>query len=947
MKNNKVFNYIIVCLATVLGIWIRYCYRDFLSGDMGSCLLPWYDELKAMDMKTALGTQVGNYNVLYQFLIKCISYLPIQPIYAYKILSVIFDFILAGAAAGLVYKISDKKNAAIFTYFCVYLSPLVILNSAAWGQCDSMYTAFILLALLFMYCDHSIISCCLMGVAFAFKLQAIFVVPFYGFCYLKRKNFKLWHALFTPITFFAIGSLNILFGRKISDLLAIYVGQTSEYPQMYLNYPSFWVLFKDDYAHLHIPAIVITLVILFVFLFYVLKKKIEPTGKNYIWVAFLFTYACVLFLPAMHERYGYIYEVLAILLTILERKHLIALLSLLAIDLRIYQAYLYGLTYNAKIFACINIGLFLYYLVIFVCKEMPKKEKVSNKQNGTFLSWLHRDTSEAAEGFLVEKQDWIRIGIVTLAFFVLGLIGLGSHKAPKTEVCYGTESENGSDVVLDFEGYVHISKLMLFLGNESYHNLSVSVAKDGAWEVIDGQHILYSPFTWNEIMMERDVYEIGLVFPDTQTKILELVCLDGEGNPILPINADRYPELFDEQELYPKHVTYYEGTMFDEVYHGRTAYEMLHNLTIYETTHPPLGKILISIGIAIFGMNPFGWRIICLLFGCAMIPIMYLFAYRLTNNRTHAGLSICLLATEFMHFTLSRISTIDVIVAFFVLCMFYFMYSFTKTEKVKYLYFAGITSALGVATKWTACYAMVGLALIFFIWVFKKYRQGEIRKDTSKYWIKLFLYCVVCFIVLPLTVYVLSYIPFAKVYPDKGLITHAIENSKYMLGYHKNVFDSHPFASKWYQWLIDCMPLIDSRVDLGDGRFSVVATLFNPLVCILGLLALMHEIYLVIRKKDENALTLVLAYIVMLLPWVFIKRTVFIYQYFICSQILILMICHSLHSLRIRKGNRAVFGVGVASVVLFAMFYPVISGISVDYDYVKQWLQWLPTWYFV
>lgn len=57
--------------------------------------------------------------------------------------------------------------------------------------------------------------------------------------------------------------------------------------------------------------------------------------------------------------------------------------------------------------------------------------------------------------------------------------------------------------------------------------------------------------------------------------------------------------------MYPEVKTYLTGTMFDEVYHGRTAYEFLHKLTTYETTHPHLGKILISFGIIAFGMNRF------------------------------------------------------------------------------------------------------------------------------------------------------------------------------------------------------------------------------------------------------------------------------------------------------------------------------------------------------
>ena len=84
---------------------------------------------------------------------------------------------------------------------------------------------------------------------------------------------------------------------------------------------------------------------------------------------------------------------------------------------------------------------------------------------------------------------------------------------------------------------------------------------------------------------------------------------------------------------------------FDEIYHARTAYEFLHGLPTYENTHPPLGKILISVGIAIFGMNPFGWRIMGTLFGIAMLPFLYLLWKKMTGNTPSSGsrlLPVCL-----------------------------------------------------------------------------------------------------------------------------------------------------------------------------------------------------------------------------------------------------------------------------------------------------------------
>ena len=120
----------------------------------------------------------------------------------------------------------------------------------------------------------------------------------------------------------------------------------------------------------------------------------------------------------------------------------------------------------------------------------------------------------------------------------------------------------------------------------------------------------------------------------------------------MPVNSAEYPELFDEQELFPEYNSYYYGMMFDEIYHGRTAYEFLNDLPIYETTHPPLGKTIISLGIAAFGMTPFGWRFASAVCGTLVVPLMYLFCRKISGRTDIAFIGAALFCTEFMHYTL-------------------------------------------------------------------------------------------------------------------------------------------------------------------------------------------------------------------------------------------------------------------------------------------------------
>ena len=72
-----------------------------------------------------------------------------------------------------------------------------------------------------------------------------------------------------------------------------------------------------------------------------------------------------------------------------------------------------------------------------------------------------------------------------------------------------------------------------------------------------------------------------------------------------------------------------DSTDFDEIYFPRTAYEMLNNLPIYEYTHPPLGKIIISIPVHFLGLTPFAYRLGGNIAGILIILVIYLIAKQL------------------------------------------------------------------------------------------------------------------------------------------------------------------------------------------------------------------------------------------------------------------------------------------------------------------------------
>ena len=559
------------------------------------------------------------------------------------------------------------------------------------------------------------------------------------------------------------------------------------------------------------------------------------------------------------------------------------------------------------------------------------------------------DSQEAS----LKKKDILLMLLFTVFFAIVVFFQIGSFRAPETYEVFRQETVDEHEIVLEFGNQIELSKVCIYLGYEGKREMSFSCMNedDEEWLLFDSAHMVESCFCWNEIEINQSLKKLGINLLEGQAYIHEIVCLDREGNRIMPLNTGDYAKVFDEQTMFPEHATYYYRSMFDEIYHARTAYEFLHKLPIYETTHPPLGKTIISWGINVLGMNPFGWRVMCALCGILMVPVMYLFAHSMFKSTTSAAFATLLLMTEFMHFTLSRIATLDIIVALFTLLMFFTMYGFWRSyhrrsrlrEQSLWLALCGFSMAFAVSVKWTGVYAALGIAILFFVVLIRELRKEKV-KENMNYYGKLLVICVVCFVIIPLSVYTLSYLPFVRIYQDKGLIQTMLENAVYMFTYHEDCIFQHPYSSEWYEWLVNKRPLLDSYTALNDETVSVVATFGNPLILWGGFLSFFHQICLWRIRKCRNAQYLVIAYLAVVVPWIFIHRTVFIYQYFLGILILILMLTNSFCHREEGKAERLVFA--WTSIGLFVMFYPVLSGMPVKKEYVNQVLEWMQTWNF-
>jgi len=342
-KENK--NIIFFVVVTVLALFVRIAGFDFISQDMKGYLVVWFDRVKKYGSLKSLGIRVGEYNVIYQFLIALMTYIKMNSVHLYKILSLIFDYLLAFYTALFICEIRGKKCfSTIFNiaYAIVLFLPTVFLNSSFWGQCDAIYSSFLVIFLYYLYKEKYTKAFIFFGCALAFKLQAVFILPFVIAYYFYKKRFSILNLLISFGVFYGLNSIGLFFGRNFFEPIKVYTDQVGIYKKMWLNFPSFWQLVGKDHEWLSKASIFVTMAVLGVLLLIVMSgyKKIED-AESFISVSALFLWTALLFLPAMHERYSFFLDIVLIILAFTNVKYLKFTIVNVVMNFLTYGKYLF------------------------------------------------------------------------------------------------------------------------------------------------------------------------------------------------------------------------------------------------------------------------------------------------------------------------------------------------------------------------------------------------------------------------------------------------------------------------------------------------------------------------------------------------------------------------------------------------------------------------------
>lgn len=390
-----------------------------------------------------------------------------------------------------------------------------------------------------------------------------------------------------------------------------------------------------------------------------------------------------------------------------------------------------------------------------------------------------------------------------------------------------------------------------------------------------------------------------------------------------------------------------DSLVFDEVYYVDGAKDLLaHGVEVDGAkaefiVHPSLGKWLISLGIAIFGDDSFGWRFTTALVGVISVIVLYLVTHTLFDSTRVALFASSLLAIDGLAIVMSRTALLDNFLTLFVLLAFWAL-----IER-QYLWM-GLALGAAVSTKWSGLYF---LAAFIVIALFIEMRSRELLSVRIKEVVHAILAAPIA-----LVVYLFSWSGW--LISDRGWARDSDPNPLVALwnfhreiyGFHSNLEAEHPYRSHPWSWLVMGRPtsfFYESPKGCGAEQCSQeVLALGNPLIWWFGTIALAALIGYLFTRKDRRSLLILSAFAAGFVPWfLFPDRTMFTFYAISILPFLILAIAYLARELELHHPNaRLILGTALTLVfALFLYFLPIHVAEVITYD---QWQSrmWLESW---
>lgn len=306
----------IVAMAAIVvgGLALRAAFFHYQSGDYVAYFGRWYQYIQQNGGFAALKDQFANYNEPYLYLLALLSYTPLPALVAVKSISVAFDLLLAFFTFRIVALRRPGTWWPVLAAAIVFYLPTVVLNSSMWGQADAIYSALGLGGVYFVLRRRPWLAWVFFALAFAVKLQVIFLFPLL-FLLVLRRRLPWLGILLIPAVYLLLDVPALAVGANFQALLTVYVTETNTYNQLTLNAPNVYQFLGNvsDTTLFRDLGIVLTGVLALALIVPAVVRRIELTATRVVLAATVSAILVPYFLPAMHERYFYVADALTVI----------------------------------------------------------------------------------------------------------------------------------------------------------------------------------------------------------------------------------------------------------------------------------------------------------------------------------------------------------------------------------------------------------------------------------------------------------------------------------------------------------------------------------------------------------------------------------------------------------------------------------------------------------
>lgn len=349
------------------------------------------------------------------------------------------------------------------------------------------------------------------------------------------------------------------------------------------------------------------------------------------------------------------------------------------------------------------------------------------------------------------------------------------------------------------------------------------------------------------------------------------------------------------------------------------------------------------------GRPQFAWRFGSAVMGAVMVAALFVFALRLFGSRKLALLAALFLAIDGLVFTISRIAMNDSYSMAFVLvswfCAISALYAWgrgqqssddtlepvrSRAHAIAWLFAAGFTGGLGLASKWPALYALAGIGLLF-VW------DGLDRKERSIWrvaggFVPSVLVIASAMGVLPLAVYFVTYLPYMSLGHS---FRDVLQLQRGMFNYHATLTATHPYGSPWYGWPFGYRAVYLYVHSAATSR-AEIWTFPNLVVFWGGLVGFAFAVRAFVRARAATLVLVVGPALVQYLPWVFVSRVTFMYHYLPVVPFLALGLAWLLvRGIEGRPYHRRVLiATPLVAVAFFLVTYPILVGWQMPIRYL-------------